>query len=908
MQITDSLTKRLHAYSNSSPNHPAIVTPAYTLSYQQLATLLELQAERIQSAGFKTDSVVGIKCADEVQHLVLCLAASYLGLKSCTIPTYEEDYIQNKFIQRCGVDHLLDEGLAIDPVDCISNGLLDKTAFKSVEPRFPPAELLFSTSGTTGEAKFVIHHDSDLVAQAHRHIGSSQERFCCISSIEHNFAKRHRLYCLAQGATNIFLDSQSTLTVDKIISLDVNVLHVSAFQAQELLAMPNVNRLRDIRLKLGGSHVSPELRVKLRSEITSTLQAGYGTTETGAIAFTDPKDSESGSSVGKALSGIEIQAVSPDRVPLDLGERGELAIRCEGMFRGYLGQPDITASRLANGWFYTGDIGYLDKEKRIYLSGRSDDMFVFNSINIFPQDIESELCKHPKVLDALVVPKPSSTHGEIPTALVVLSGRKKGDIFSLKKFMKKCVGLRHPRQYIVVDEIPRNASGKVIRGEAVQLSVRNEQVRSHIVQTLESQLNERFKSTAIDDFKSGEQDITLHEINLDSLSRMELLVALEVEYGTIIGPTEFLSLHSLGGVAAKVMASLSSQTKVIDKQNVIVFPRIENISSQQEARRAHVVRLFQRVFRYCHTVAQLNKALLTFEGHLTPEGFWALYECHAKKALIKLDIAEKFHITITSWCESIAKKMLDCGKEKPELFVAKRITPTVTHFSNSDARSDKTLVVCFSTAGYRQLMIPNAVLMQHADAKRFDFLIIAEPLNQAYWKGVPSLGGNVSEVVTKIASLDLLSQYKKVRTLGCSAGAFPAVVLAGHIDAEMAVSVGGRFHSERYLMKILSRMYTIWRSNKRNSNSSMLMVYARDNNRDRRYANIVSRIVDGKLFALKLSNQKLGHAVFSELAERGELALFLKRTVFADMHDDLIVSKKKKLLMTLPANKVRLYS
>lgn len=91
--------------------------------------------------------------------------------------------------------------------------------------------------------------------------------------------------------------------------------------------------------------------------------------------------------------------------------------------------------------------------------------------------------------------------------------------------------------------------------------------------------------------------------------------------------------------------------------------------------------------------------------------------------------------------------------------------------------------------------VTNAVLLQHTDSARYDLLIIAELLNEGYRPGVPSLGKNVTEVCKWIARLDLINNYRKIRTLGCSAGGYAAVIVGYLVDAEMAACVGGRFHS-----------------------------------------------------------------------------------------------------------------
>ena len=550
VDILHSLNERLFAHALTNPTRDAIVTPTVRLSYLELSQLVELQVKIFNDAGIPNHSIIGIQCADEVQHLVLCLAAAYTGCTSCTIPTYETDLVRNSIISNCGATTIVDEGLAVS--------LTDKhITTESKQKPSTSARLLFSTSGTTGKPKLVVHHDQDLVVQAYRHINSREERFLCLASIEHNFAKRHRLYCVAMGATNIFLDANQDSFVAQCQSLNVNVIHVSAFQAQELLAIPNITELSNIRLKLGGSHVDYSLRKKLRNRITENLQAGYGTTETGAIAFTDPYDIQDDESVGLSLPGIEIRIVSPKKKALNNGEQGEITIRCRGMFREYLGNSELTNSRLEDGWFYTGDIGYIDNKQRIHLCGRSDDMFVFNSMNIYPQEIESQIREYPSIADVAVLPKSSSSHGNIPVALIVFDKNIKPKLPDLKKYVKKKIGVRSPRQYIIVDEIPRNTAGKIARSKVTELSSKSEDVRECIIQALGERGIKKFKPSFITALIKGDADIKLSKFELDSLARMDLLVTLEVNYEAIITPAELTQFRYFGHLVARVL----SQTK-----------------------------------------------------------------------------------------------------------------------------------------------------------------------------------------------------------------------------------------------------------------------------------------------------------------------------------------------------------
>lgn len=892
-----SLIDCLFACEVENPLHDAVVTPEVRLSYAELAQLVRAQASEFLDAGITGKSVIGIRCADDTQHLVFCLAAIQVGATSCTIPSHETNEAQQATIDLCGAIHVVDQNLSVSP---LSQDYFTESA--AVDRVAPQAQLLFSTSGTTGEPKLVVFHDSDLVKQAHRHIGSRQERFVCLASMEHNFVKRHRLYCVAAGATNVILDGDRESLVAQCLSLNVNVLHVSAFQAQELLAIADVNKLSTIRLKLGGSHVPLPLRQQLQNNITANLQAGYGTTETGAIGFTDPDDTNAGESVGQPLPGIELRTVAPDGKPLGRGKHGELAIRCDGMFRGYLNNPGLTATRLKDGWFYTGDIGYQDNQQRIHLCGRSDDMFVFNSMNIYPQDIESQICQHPDVIDAAVMPKKSAAHGNIPVALVVFDESVTPNLPALKKFVRKRAGIRSPRQYNIVANIPRNATGKIARHNVMGLSKTIDQVRSSIVQALNECETKPLKPSLVTAFENGEKDIRLYDLGMDSLARMNLLIELEIDLDVVITPLELARFRTLEDIVSRVI-SKPEQPKLEKSDS----PQGKAVSTARICTETppHVVRLFQRVFGLCHTAVQLHKAIATLEYRLTPMKFECLREWHLSGKLIPADAAEKFQTPVSHWIDARQRTLLDSGKQEPEPYILRRISPAAYYCTGPGSPADKTLIVCFATRGSHQLSIPNAALMQHTDAARYDLLIIAEPLNAGYWIGVPWLGKSMGEVIEWISKLDLIRNYNSVRTLGCSAGGYPAVVAGYLLRAEMAVCVGGRFHTIRQPIRILEKLFTTWRAVRKGNCVRVILSYSADESRDRQFVRTLAGVTKASRVTVEFTNERAEHGILTQLLRRGELAPYLQRTIFAEMEDELIAADRANTIMSFPTIQLR---
>lgn len=449
---------RLAQHARQRGQQPAIATATRTLNYRELHALVESLARGLMGKGITSNAVVGVACSDEFQHLLLALALMRLGAAQ-----YTAALAGDEAPKRLAATAVLDDQ-AVQDLLAVGHGAV------LPEPQaVSPASVYMATSGTSGASKLVCLLDSDLVAQAPRHIVDEAERFACLAHIEHNFSKRHRLYCVAQGATNVFIDAPLASLSEQLSQLAVGTLHLSAYQARELLSAPGLERLASLRLKIGGSHVPLALRQRLQAQISQDLHTGYGTTETGAIAFATGRDHDESESVGRPLPGIQLRILDPAGQPLAAGERGQIVIGGPGLFRNYHGQPELTAARLIDGWFHTGDIGSLDEGGRLVLAGRADDMFVFNSMNIYPEELETVIRQFPGIVDAAVVPRRSAVHGDIPVALLQPAAGAEIDMAALRDYLRQRTGLRCPRQFLTVDRIPRNATGKIRRDAALAM-------------------------------------------------------------------------------------------------------------------------------------------------------------------------------------------------------------------------------------------------------------------------------------------------------------------------------------------------------------------------------------------------------------------------------------------------------
>ena len=890
--VTDELPifERLLENSKKNPDKDALVSASKSISYQQLVNYVEAQAHCFSEIGISADSIVGICCADEIPHLLMVLSVCRLGATSFTVPSYEPISAQKSLAERCGLTHYLDMSNFMG----YSNLKNDSEVYHQFGRKLDLSStslIYFSTSGTTGKSKIVMHADTDIVAQSHRHIQSSDERFACLAAVEHNFSKRHRLYCLVQGATNVFLNADSDF-IEEAMQLSVNVLHLSVFQAQQLLAHPRSNELQDIRIKLGGSHANNALRKQLRS-ISNGLQAGYGTTETGAIAFTDKDDTDSKESVGQALPGIKVQIVDDNREPLPEGKRGEIAIAAKGMFRGYLGEADLTQNRLDQGWFYTGDLGYVKKNK-IYLSGRTDDMFVFSSINIYPQELESVLNEFPGIKEISVIPKASGMHGNIPIALVVFKPHVSTNIKKLKRFSDFRLGIRSPKEFVLVKEIPKNRSGKVSRINAISISNKSDLVRSEIADVLMGDKNNAgVKKREMRLFTSGKRDIKFSHMTMDSLLTLSLLVKIETKFNVVVSPKLLSSLATLNALVAYVLSEFDAPAKSFNHTQ-------SRCQLDADFGLTKLFRLFQRLLNGS-SIVQFNQALVRLEAKLTPQEIEKLFEAYNQDQLLPKNTSENFRLAVDSWFYEIRSSMFNTGLSALQVFRFKRIAPAVKFYSNGENPDSKTLIVGFCPLGIQMLDLPTPVILQHLDADQYDLMLVVEAKGEDYESGLPYVGKNEIEIIDWLSSYPDLKKYKSIRTLGSSAGAYLAILAAYRLQADVCLSIGGRFHKEVYLVKVIKRLASLNRAIQSQANVDLILCHSSDNSRDKRFSRLMSWLSSGRVFTVEMEEGVCTHSLLNDVSEYKMLAEFFRRTLLIDVQasenrekDTMLLSKTPK--------------
>jgi len=336
------------------------------------------------------------------------------------------------------------------------------------------------TSGTTGAPKgaMLVH---SAICRAYDAWASvigltAGDRYLIVNPFFHSFGLNAGiLACLMKGATIIphpVFDVPSVMR--RIPEESVSVLPGPPAIYQTILNHPDLDSfdMSSLRLAVTGAAPVPvsmieQMRSKLGFE---TIITGYGLTESSGMATMcregDPAEVISHTS-GRAIPDVEVRVVDPGGNEVAPGEPGEIVVRGYNVMLGYLDEPDKTAEAIDDdGWLHTGDIGVMDDAGYIDITDRLKDMFINGGFNAYPAEIESMMLNHPDIGQVSVVGVPDQRLGEVGYAFVVPAAGTQPDPDAIISWCRaEMANYKVPRHVEVVDALPLNASGKVLKYE-----------------------------------------------------------------------------------------------------------------------------------------------------------------------------------------------------------------------------------------------------------------------------------------------------------------------------------------------------------------------------------------------------------------------------------------------------------
>ncbi len=339
-----------------------------------------------------------------------------------------------------------------------------------------PSDILF-TSGTTGLPKGVVMTHSRTLRVGTDWVAMSglraEDRYLMVNPYFHMFGlKAGILSCLASGATML---PEAVFDVERVLARveteRVTFLPGPPTLYQSILDHPDraSRDLSSLRVAVtGAADIPVELIRRIAAELPfQTILSGYGLTEAGTASGTSAADDAEAvaSTVGRPRPGFEVRIVAEGGAEAAPGQEGEVVLRGPSVMAGYLDDPEETATVLSpDGWLRTGDIGLVDDAGRLHIVGRVKDMFIVGGFNAYPAEIENALLRHPAVRQAAVIGVPDGRLGEVGMAFVVTVPEDPvtgDDIIAWSR--DQMANYKVPRGVEIVDELPMNATGKVVK-------------------------------------------------------------------------------------------------------------------------------------------------------------------------------------------------------------------------------------------------------------------------------------------------------------------------------------------------------------------------------------------------------------------------------------------------------------
>jgi fatty-acyl-CoA synthase len=228
----------------------------------------------------------------------------------------------------------------------------------------------------------------------------------------------------------------------------------------------NAEAFANVRVVMSGGAPLPVSLVRQYHEAGIVLQQGFGMSEAAPSIATLSKDLalEKAGSIGRALFHVDARVVDAEMNDVPDGVEGELVIRGPNLMQGYWNRPDATKEAFEGGWFHTGDIARMDPDGDLYIVDRKKDMFISGGENVYPAEVENAIFELPQVAETAVIGVKDEKWGEVGLAVVSLKSEEQLSADDIIGFLKQRLAkYKVPKQVVFVDQLPRNAAGKVLK-------------------------------------------------------------------------------------------------------------------------------------------------------------------------------------------------------------------------------------------------------------------------------------------------------------------------------------------------------------------------------------------------------------------------------------------------------------
>ncbi|WP_339173696.1 long-chain fatty acid--CoA ligase [Solibacillus sp. FSL R5-0691] len=473
-----------------TPNATAIQFENEVWSYEELLSNSRKIAGYLIDKGFQKDDIVAEFALNSHLFMAVYYGVQLAGLTVMPVNTKlappEVDFIfkhsEAKILVydeklQATIDlttHGFQEILSLSKIKEIVNG-------SSVSSELPQLELedtsvVMYTSGTTGKPKGVMLSHRNILETAQiwsdsMNMTNEDRMFICTPLFHCAGSHVFAVPTIYKGGSVLIEEAFSPdQTLKNLVETKATIFFGVPAMYSILLNKPELQSYDFSQLRLfcyGAAPMPYELVKRLKDTFPNVkVQNLYGQTENtpAASSLLDDAALFKIGSVGKPLARTEIQLRDANGDLVPLGEVGEICVKGPQVMKGYLRAPEETAKSIQDGWLYTGDLGRFDEEGYLYIVDRKKDMIIRGGENIYPIEVEEVLYQMPQILEAAVVGIPHEVYGEVPKAFVVLKeGQHLIEQDVLDYCMTQLAKYKVPFEVDFIDQLPRNASGKVLK-------------------------------------------------------------------------------------------------------------------------------------------------------------------------------------------------------------------------------------------------------------------------------------------------------------------------------------------------------------------------------------------------------------------------------------------------------------
>lgn len=489
----------IYRYSETQPDKIAIISGEQYLSYQDFNERINRLANALTELGIRKGDRVNVLLFNTNEMLETLFACAKLGaifvpinfrLSAPEVEYIIRDSAGSVFIydeRLTNIAEVIDENVEhISYIIQVGSShdkhlnyeqLLDEHSDE--EPIFEvdhddPLMMMY-TSGTTGRPKGALLTHGNTIWNAVNFIVSvpfqSDDLTLTVAPLFHiggmNIFTTPTLY---KGGTILLQDQFHPVDVLKAVEREkVTTLFLVPAMWQAITQVPNFDDydLNSLRLLVSGGATCPITVIEFFQNRGYPFIEGFGLTETAPfVALLDNENSiRKNGSVGKPPIHVDVKIVDEFEQEVEVGEVGELIVRGPNIFKEYWNKPDATKEAKRNEWFYTGDLAKFDDEGFLYIVDRKKDMIITGGENVYPAEVEQVLYRHPLIKDVAVIGFPDKKWGESVKAVVVPKDENVSiDLSEIQSFCDgKLARYKIPKTVEVIGELPRNATGKVLK-------------------------------------------------------------------------------------------------------------------------------------------------------------------------------------------------------------------------------------------------------------------------------------------------------------------------------------------------------------------------------------------------------------------------------------------------------------